>query len=235
MGDKPFLVKLTDDNLRTLATMMEYLSDPDASLTNLMLRGDMGTGKNTLVYTLAGLLNQGVRVMSFHAHTNEKDLRYRTTLGTERAGETSRKHSELYEGAEAGDWVILDEPNKPLQIGILNSLNTILQNRRETLPGEERAVAGHSRFRAIALVNPPNRSYTVQEMPADFIRRFSVMDVDYMKKDEADFVMDTVFLGENDRARAGAAPDRAAAGLANDIRSSYRQNPLPRPSTRAAS
>lgn len=57
VGDKPFLVKLTEDNLRSLATMMEYLSDPDASLTNLMLRGDMGTGKNTLVYTLAGLLN----------------------------------------------------------------------------------------------------------------------------------------------------------------------------------
>lgn len=231
VGDKPFLVKLTEDNLRSLATIMEYLSDPDASLTNLMLRGDMGTGKNTLVYTLAGLLHQGVRVMSFHAHTNEKDLRYRTTLGEERSGETSRKHSELYEGAEAGDWVILDEPNKPLQIGILNSLNTILQNRQETLPGEERPVTGHSRFRAIALVNPPNRSYAVQEMPADFIRRFNVLDVDYMKaKDEADFVMDTAFLSEADQKKAQLRPlIEQWVGLANDLRSSYRQGHLPRP------
>ncbi len=231
VGDKPFMVKLTEDNLRSLATMMEYLSDPDASLTNLMLRGDMGTGKNTLVYTLAGLLHQGVRVMSFHAHTNEKDLRYRTTLGEERAGETSRKHSELYEGAEAGDWVILDEPNKSLQIGILNSLNTILQNRQETLPGEERPVAGHPRFRAIALVNPPNRSYTVQEMPADFIRRFNVLDVDYMKaKDEVDFVMDTVFLDESAAKKAQMRPlIEQLVGLANDLRSSYRQGHLPRP------
>lgn len=231
VGEKPFMVKLTEDNLRSLATMMEYLSDPDASLTNLMLRGDMGTGKNTLVYTLAGLLNQGVRVMSFHAHTNEKDLRYRTTLGEERAGQTSRKHSELYEGAEAGDWVILDEPNKPLQIGILNSLNTILQNRQETLPGEDRPVAGSSRFRAIALVNPPNRSYTVQEMPADFIRRFNVLDVDYMKaKDEADFVMDTVFLDESAAKKAQLRPlIEQLVGLAGDLRSSYRQGHLPRP------
>ncbi len=231
VGEKPFMVKLTEDNLRSLATMMEYLSDPDASLTNLMLRGDMGTGKNTLVYTLAGLLNQGVRVMSFHAHTNEKDLRYRTTLGEERAGETSRKHSELYEGAEAGDWVILDEPNKPLQIGILNSLNTILQNRQETLPGEDNPVVGNPKFRAIALVNPPNRSYTVQEMPADFIRRFNVLDVDYMKaKDETDFVMDTVFLDENAAKKAQLRPlIEQMVGLANDLRSSYRQGHLPRP------
>jgi formylglycine-generating enzyme required for sulfatase activity/energy-coupling factor transporter ATP-binding protein EcfA2 len=231
VSEKPFMVKLTEDNLRSLATMMEYLSDPDASLTNLMLRGEMGTGKNTLVYTLAGLLNQGVRIMSFHAHTNEKDLRYRTTLGEERAGETSRKHSEIYESAEAGDWVILDEPNKPLQIGILNSLNTILQNRQETLPGEERPVAGNKRFRAIALVNPPNRSYTVQEMPADFIRRFNVLDVDYMKaKDEADFVMDTVFLDESAAKKAQLRPlIEQLVGLAGDLRSSYRQGHLPRP------
>ena len=231
VGEKPFMVKLTEDNLLSLATMMEYLSDPDASLTNLMLRGDMGTGKNTLVYTLAGLMGQGVRVMSFHAHTNEKDLRYRTTLGEERAGETSRKHSEIYESAEAGDWVILDEPNKPLQIGILNSLNTILQNRQETLPGEERPVAGNKRFRAIALVNPPNRSYTVQEMPADFIRRFNVLDVDYMKaKDEADFVMDTVFLDESAAKKAQLRPlIEQLVGLAGDLRSSYRQGHLPRP------
>ncbi len=231
VGDKPFLVKLTEDNLRTLATMMEFLSDPDASLTNLMLRGDMGTGKNTLVYTLAGLLDQGVRVMSFHAHTNERDLRFRTTLGEERAGETGRKHSELYEGAAAGDWVILDEPNKPLQIGILNSLNTILQNRQEMLPGEDRPVTGHPRFRAIALINPPNRSYSVQEMPADFIRRFNVQDVDYMKaEDEVDFVMDTVFLDEGDPLKSQLRPlIEQLVGLANDLRSSYRQGYLPRP------
>jgi len=231
VGDKPFLVKLTQDSLNYLADMMEYLSDPDESLTNLMLRGDMGTGKNTLVYTLAGLLNQGVRIMSFHAHTNEKDLRYRTTLGEERAGETSRKHSEIYEGAEAGDWVIGDEPNKPLRIGILNSLNTILQNRRETLPGEERAVVADKRFRFIALVNPPNRSYTVQEMPADFIRRFSVLDIDYMKDtDEVDFVMDTVFLDEIEPKRAQLRPlIKQIVGLANDLRSSYRHDDLPRP------
>ncbi|MEK7716393.1 MAG: hypothetical protein AAB322_01425, partial [Pseudomonadota bacterium] len=38
VGEKPFMVKLTEDNLLYMATMMEYLSDPDASLTNLMLR-----------------------------------------------------------------------------------------------------------------------------------------------------------------------------------------------------
>lgn len=228
VGKKPDLVKLTEDNLLKLARMMEILSGPVASLTNLMLRGEMGTGKNTLVYTLAGLINQGIRVQSFHAHTTERDLRYRTVL---RDGRTIRQHSEFYEGAEAGDWVVDDEPNKPLEIGILTSRNTLLQNRWETLPGENRPVVAHPRFRAIALVNPPNRGYAVNEMPADYTRRYNLLDIGYMKaQDEVDYVMNIVFRDSDAAQRAQVLPlVKRIVGLADDIRSAYRNGHLPRP------
>ncbi|MGE5308372.1 MAG: AAA family ATPase, partial [Deltaproteobacteria bacterium] len=172
-----FDVKLTPSNVITLRKMLEVLTDPKNN--NLLIRGPAGCGKNTLVYTLAALAKRPIRTMSMHASISELDLLYRMSFGEIEEGKTGYLLSELMEAGACGEWIVVDEMNKPKNRGVLSALNGLLQKKFHTLR-DGKVVTFKEGFRCIGLINPENSHYTVFPPPIDTASRFQVLDMDYL-------------------------------------------------------
>lgn len=148
---------------------------------NVLLVGEAGIGKTSLLLYLARLCDCECRVLSLHEQTDPKDLLVRQTFGEAEEGKTGWADSALIEAMRKGQWIVLDEVNMPPP-GVLASLNSILQFREITLTSGERLKA-HPEFRLFATMNPPTYAGT-QETNLAFLDRFATFTIDYLPKED---------------------------------------------------
>lgn len=206
--------KLTEDNMDVLTEMLTIYSNPNLKNSNIGLVGPRGTGKNTLGYVLAGLVGIPVRVMSLHAHINEKDLRERKIIvpdtkkvklkipGVKEPAEVELPAdriksmlSEVYEAARAGELVIIDEADKVLIPGYLSGLNSVLTRINEHL-AEMKEI--DPAFRVMVFINSHEggdvQGQDLTMYAADFVDRVNWIELGYMSAEsELDYIMSSVF------------------------------------------
>ncbi|MCL1972030.1 MAG: AAA family ATPase [Endomicrobia bacterium] len=210
-GEKtPFT--FTAGNKSLLKRMLATYGKPesDARNTNLWLEGQMGSGKNALSFVFAGLVGIPMRFVSLHANTTQKDISERTVIDTAEQiisvtasnGKkikvkipvtiTKKQFSEIYEAAQKGQLVIIDEVDKVKLDGVLSALNTVLT--RDRISG----LKYDPRFRVIVLSNDhQKRDVSGKDLnirARDFISRLTKIEVPYPEEEEErQMVMGSVF------------------------------------------
>ncbi|MBU0503874.1 MAG: AAA family ATPase, partial [Candidatus Omnitrophica bacterium] len=193
---------------------------------NILLVGDAGVGKDSLILYLAKQQNMPCQIMSLSEETEVRDLLVRQTFGEKEAGRTEWQDSILVDSMRKGYWVVLDEVDK-VSAGVLASLNNLLQFKDVTLPNRE-LIKANSGFRVFATMNPPRPPYTGNLLSGELEDRFSVHYIDYLPKDEEILIL---------KSHAPNVVENLLKNLlqaATDLRTSYKNGLLPRPlSTRA--
>jgi len=181
-GSRRIQVPLSPYNLEKLSEMMAILASAPREKPNLYIRGPAATGKNTLIYLLAGLTHHPAHLMSLNYDTTERQLLALQTAGETKVGDTGYRLSPIVQAADNPDgaWGIADEVNKPAHPGVLAGWYSLAEHRFVTLPGENRVVVAPASFRLIAMGNPDRPPYIVKEIPIDFERRFQFVDMDYL-------------------------------------------------------
>jgi len=210
-GEKTAFV-FTFGNKELLKRMIATYGKPesDARNTNLWLEGETGSGKNALAFVFAGLTGIPMRFVSLHANTTQRDISERTVIDTIEqevwvalsggkkvkakipAMVTKKQFSEIYEAAQNGELVIIDEVDKVKLDGVLSALNTVLT--RDKISG----LKYDPRFRVIALSNDHKTGDVsgkdLNLKARDFISRFAKIEVQYpTKEEEIQRVMKSVF------------------------------------------
>ncbi len=183
---KQALVPLSPSNLKQMADMIAVFNTPQRS--NLYERGPASTGKNTLLYTLVGLANRPVYLMSLNYNTSEQSLIALPTFSEDGTEQTGYRPSAFVEAAREGAIGVLDETNKPADTGVLAATYPLLdQGRFVTMPDGEMIIARPD-FLAVAMGNPNQPPYVVSQTPSDFDRRYQFVEFDYFhapqRKDE---------------------------------------------------
>ena len=185
---------------------------------NVLLVGERGTGKNSIIYELAHRLNQPIEVLSLNEEVTVRDLTQRMVLID---GRTVWVPSSVVEAIEHDRWLILDEIDRA-PAGVLSVLNNLLQFKEFTLP-DGRRIKAEDGFRVIALMNPPTSAYAGAELSSELEDRFLIHYIDYLpEQEEVEYLQS---LAPNVDTELILRLVRAA----NDLREDYRQGNLPKP------
>jgi len=131
MYGKKDIITLDDEMVNYMMELVDKVSRPKAELTNTALPGDKGTGKNTLIYLIAGAIEQPVQTLSFHQTISEADLRARTVMGLNRPLTTEELPGTYYQAGQLGFWLVVDEVNKAERESVLTTVNTVNQSRKD--------------------------------------------------------------------------------------------------------
>ena len=117
---------------------------------NVLLQGETGTGKTTLIEQVAARLNWPVFVLGCHGGLEFQELVGRITL--EPDGSTGWADGPLIAAMRCGGIFLLDEMNF-LKPEVAGGLNTILQTKAYTIPETGECVSAHPDFRIGATGN----------------------------------------------------------------------------------
>lgn len=117
---------------------------------NVLLQGETGTGKTTLIEQVAARLNWPVFSLGCHGGLEFQELVGRVTLQTD--GSTGWADGPLIAAMRTGGIFLLDEMNF-LKPEVAGGLNTILQATAYTIPETGECVKAHADFRIGATGN----------------------------------------------------------------------------------
>lgn len=117
---------------------------------NVLLQGETGTGKTTLIEQVAARLNWPVFVLGCHGGLEFQELVGRITLQPD--GSTGWADGPLISAMRVGGIFLLDEMNF-LKPEVAGGLNTILQATAYTIPETGECVKAHPDFRIAATGN----------------------------------------------------------------------------------
>lgn len=190
---------------------------------NILLVGEEGSGKNTLLSNLHNLLNRQLILLPIHEQTEAQDLYVQRAV---KKGETPGEESGLIQMMKQGGTIVLDKVNRA-KPGVPAVLNDPLQFRRFHLP-DGILLNADLDFRIVATMNPPLPPYTGKELSGELESRFSVYTIPYLPKEE-ELTLLTEYAPNLERSFLERL---LQASL--DLRAAYRGGELPRPfSTRA--
>ncbi|KAI4291432.1 midasin [Pancytospora philotis] len=136
----------------------------------LLLEGEPGVGKTTIVQSIARALGIPVLRINLSEHTEMSDLvgAYLPVGSTIRFVE-----SEMVEHIRKGYWVILDEINLCTQ-SVIEGLNSLLDYRRMLIVNDE-PVPVHESTRIFGTMNPVNALNGRKQLPKSFLDRFVIV------------------------------------------------------------
>lgn len=231
---------LVPENVTSLRKMWDALRMPTRN--NLLVTGESGTGKTTLVRYLGEVYREVLRVhaseepdpsrathlrsragdfqtriLSFHENLRRSDIVERRHFGETGEAKTGWTMSDVLDGLVAGDWNVLSEINRSGE-DIWAEFNDPLENKTKTL--HQQVIRGHPDSRFIATINPYKSEgrgiYEGRVMSGEFMNRFTnKIHLAYLPPDEEFEVL------------AGFAPGVAhpvidrLIGLASSLRSDY--------------
>ncbi|MBF0253098.1 MAG: AAA family ATPase [Candidatus Omnitrophica bacterium] len=202
----------------TTKRLMKRIAKDLIMKKNVLLVGERGTGKNSVIYEMAHRINQPIEILSMNEETTVRDLTERMVLIN---GETKWVPSVLVEAMKQGRWLILDEIDRAPR-GVLSVLNNLLQFKEMTLPDGTRLKA-HENFRVIALMNPPTGAYAGSELSSELEDRFLMHYVDYLpEEEEVEYLKSIAPKVETDLIVR-------LVRAANDLRAAYKRGEIPKP------
>jgi len=177
----------------------------------VLLIGETGTGKTSIVRWLAQQTNNGFRRVNHNGGTEASDMKGRTLVNK---NGTYWVDGVLVEAMKRGLWYLADEINATsAEINFL--YHSLLDDDGFIVLEENNGeiVRPHENFRFVASMNPPDYAGT-KELNKALMSRFVVVKVDYPEpKIEASILHN----------RTGIAPEKAEAivGFAQGVRANY--------------
>ncbi|CAK7567033.1 MAG: AAA ATPase midasin [Sporothrix epigloea] len=145
----------------------------------VLLEGNPGVGKTTLISALARACGQPLTRINLSDQTDLMDL-FGTDIPVEgaEAGNFAWRDGTFLQAMQKGEWVLLDEMNLASQT-VLEGLNACLDHRGEVYIAElDQTFKRHPNFRLFAAQNPHHQGGGRKGLPSSFVNRFIVVFAD---------------------------------------------------------
>ena len=151
----------------------------------ILLEGNPGVGKTTLITALAEAIHMPLTRMNLSDQTDLMDL-FGSDIPLEDAevGSFRWQDAPFLEAMQKGEWVLLDEMNLAPQ-AVLEGLNACFDHRGEVYISElDRTFTRHPNFAVFATQNPHVQGGGRKGLPRSFVNRFSVLYADTYTADD---------------------------------------------------
>lgn len=189
-GNKSEFIPTTTD-FKNVNHIIEQISVCINEKLPVLLQGETGTGKTSLVRFLANKTNMGYRRVNHNGSTTIEDLLGRILVNKEG---TFWQDGILTEALRHGDWFIADEINAS-SAEILFVYHSLLDDDGYIVLPENNGevVRPHANFRFFATMNPSADYHGVKELNKALMSRFIVLKTDFPSPDvEASILMERV-------------------------------------------
>lgn len=198
--------------------VLEAMALAVAQRKPVLLKGETGTGKTTLVHELAYRTNNAVRQINLNGNTTVDEIVGRTMLN--RDG-TVFHDGILISAMKHGHWILLDELNAGLPEVLLVLQQVLVDGRYTLVENEGEIVDAHPNFRVFATMNPPETYVGTNHLNPATLSRFGItIEVDYP---EPHVELEIVKSKLPSQPRTPEAEMVEAIRLASDVRNGYAQ------------
>jgi midasin len=145
----------------------------------VLLEGNPGVGKSTIVIALAGLAGVPLTRINLSDQTDLMDLfGSDVPVDDAQAGNFGWRDAPFLRAMQKGEWVLLDEMNLASQT-VLEGLNSCLDHRGQVYISElDQTFTRHPRFTVFAAQNPHQQGGGRKGLPASFVNRFTTVYTD---------------------------------------------------------
>lgn len=160
----------------------------------ILLEGNPGVGKTTLVTALAGAIGKPLTRLNLSEQTDLMDL-FGSDVPVESGavGTFAWRDAPFLKAMKNGDWVLLDEMNLASQ-SVLEGLNAVLDHRGEVYVSElDQTFHKHHDFRVFAAQNPHHQGGGRKGLPASFVNRFTVVYADVFQAEDLTLICKKIF------------------------------------------
>ena len=162
----------------------------------ILLEGNPGVGKTTLVQALASLVGVRLERINLSEQTDIMDL-FGSDVPIEGGGigQFGWRDAPFLQAMKRGDWVLLDEMNLASQ-SVLEGLNACLDHRGSAyIPELDQTFMRHSNFTIFAAQNPHKQGGGRKGLPASFVNRFTVVHADILTTEDLHIICNQRYPG----------------------------------------
>jgi midasin len=160
----------------------------------ILIEGDPGVGKTTLVATITRLAGKRLVRMNLSDQTDLMDLfGFDAPIDGGSVGHFTWRDAPFLKAMKEGDWVLLDEMNLASQ-SVLEGLNACLDHRGEAYIAElNQTFQRHPDFRLFAAQNPHHQGGGRKGLPASFVNRFTVVYADAFGQEDLNTICQELY------------------------------------------
>lgn len=198
--------------------IMEAMALAVAQRKPVLLKGETGTGKTTLVHELAHKTNNAVRQINLNGNTTVDEIVGRTMLNREG---TYFIDGILISAMKHGHWILLDELNAGLPEVLLVLQQVLVDGRYTLVENDGEIIEAHPNFRVFATMNPPETYVGTNHLNPATLSRFGItIEVDYPAPEMELAIVKSKLPSTP---RTPEAEMIEAVRLAGDVRNGYAQ------------
>lgn len=183
MGEKKEVKKMVEkkvpNNVYASEPVLETIYHCIEADAPVLLVGETGTGKTTLIRELAKEKGKELIRVSLNGSTSVEEILGKWLV---KEGTTYWQEGVLVTAMKKGHWIVFDEINAALP-EILFTLHSLLDDDRKVLLPEKdnEIIHPHAEFRFFATMNPPEEYAGTKDLNKALVSRFSaVLDIEVL-------------------------------------------------------
>lgn len=159
----------------------------------VLLEGDPGVGKSSLVGALAAAVNVPLTRINLSDQTDLIDLFGADAPAEGEVGSFAWRDAAFLRAMKRGEWVLLDEMNLALP-ALLEALNSVFDFRQQVyVPELDQTFECHKDFRVFAAQNPQYQGGGRKGLPKSFVNRFTSVYVGKLGPKDMEIICRHVF------------------------------------------
>jgi MoxR-like ATPase len=199
-------------------TLLEAIAFGISQNMPILLKGETGTGKTTIVNHLGWLTNNSVRQINLNGNTTVDEIVGRTII-TEKG--TEFLYGILIDCMVNGYWLLLDEINAGLPEVLLALQQVLIDGKYTLVEHNGEVIQAHPNFRIFGTMNPPETYIGTSHLNPATLSRFGItIEVDFPS---AELELDIIKSKLPSDKRTPDSEIVESIRLASDIRNGYMQ------------